>query len=246
MKKTVLITDSSRGIGRAIAIKLYKTTDYNIVINYKKEKEKALEVVEIIKKNGNDAIAIQADVGDSEEVKNMFNEIFTKFNKVDILVNNAGISVYSLLQDLTDEDIEKVYRVNVGGLFNCTRQAIPKMISQKWGKIINISSMWGLVGASCECLYSSTKGAINAFTKSLAKELAPSNITVNAVAPGVVMTDMLDQLSKEDLEVVKEETPLGKFHTPEELAETVIFLISEKGDFYTGQILSPNGGLVIN
>lgn len=246
MTKTVLITGASRGIGRATAIKLSEEGKYNIVINYLKEKEKAEEVVDIIKKNGSDAMAIRADVSNTEEVKEMFKQIFDKYMKVDILVNNAGISTYSLFQDLEDEEIEKLFRTNVGGVFNCSRLAIPKMVSQKYGKIINVSSIWGIVGASCESLYASTKGAINALTKSLAKELAPCNIRVNAVAPGVVMTDMMKDLSEEDLEIVKDETPLREFIGPDELANTIVFLISEKGDYYTGQILSPNGGLVIN
>ena len=246
MKKNVLITGSSRGIGRAIALKLAKTGKYNIVVNYIEREDKAREVVDEIESMGQSAIMVQADVADYYQVENMFDVIFSKYGKVDILINNAGISVYGLVQDLTLEEIDRVFKVNVGGLFNCTKLAIPKMISQKWGRIINLSSMWGMVGASCETLYASTKGAINAFTKSLAKELAPSGITCNAIAPGVVLTDMLDQLSEEDLEVVRLETPLERFQSPEEVADTIEFLLSEKGDFYTGQILSPNGGLVIN
>jgi 3-oxoacyl-[acyl-carrier protein] reductase len=244
MKRTVLITGSSRGIGRAIALKLAEG-NYNIVINYKERKDKANELVDIIRANGNECIAISADVSDYDQVKNMFNIIFNRFGKVDILVNNAGISVYGMLQDITIEDWHNVYGTNVHGMFYCTKEAIPKMISQKYGKIINISSMWGSVGASCESLYASTKGAINIFTKSIAKELAPSGITANVVAPGVVLTDMLGQLGEEALEVVREETPLGRHSQPEEIADVVEFLISEKGDFFTGQIISPNGGLVI-
>ncbi|NMB43814.1 MAG: 3-oxoacyl-ACP reductase FabG [Clostridiales bacterium] len=244
MKRTVLITGSSRGIGRAIALKLAEG-NYNIVINYKERKDKANELVDIIRAKGNDCIAISADVSDYDQVKNMFNIIFDRFGKVDILVNNAGISVYGMLQDITIEDWHNVYGTNVHGMFYCTKEAIPKMISQKYGKIINISSMWGSVGASCESLYASTKGAINIFTKSIAKELAPSGITANVVAPGVVLTDMLSQLGEEALEVVREETPLGRHSQPEEIADVVEFLISEKGDFFTGQIISPNGGLVI-
>ncbi len=245
MKKTVLITGSSRGIGRAIALKLAEG-DYNIVINYKERKDKADEVVDIIRSMGKDCIAIGADVSDYSQVEKMFDKIFDRFGKVDILVNNAGISVYGLLQDITIDDWHNVYGTNVNGMFYCTKLASPKMISQKYGKIINISSMWGIVGAACESLYASTKGAINSFTKSIAKELAPSGITANVVAPGVVLTDMLGQLGEEALEIVRQETPLNRHSEPEEIAEVVDFLLSEKGDFFTGQIISPNGGLVIS
>lgn len=244
MKKTVLITGSSRGIGRAIALKLAEG-NYNIVVNYKGRKDKADEVVELIRAKGKDCIAIQADVSDYSQVEKMFDKIFDKFGKVDVLINNAGISVYGMLQDISINDWHNVYGTNVNGMFYCTKLAAPKMISQKYGKIINISSMWGIVGASCESLYASTKGAINSFTKSVAKELAPSGITANVVAPGVVLTDMLDQLGEEALECVRDETPLGRHSKPEEIADIVDFLLSEKGDFFTGQIISPNGGLVI-
>lgn len=244
MKKTVLITGSSRGIGRAIALKLAEQ-DYNIVVNYKERKDKADEVIDLIRAKGRDCIAIKADVSDYSQVEKMFDETFTRFGKVDILINNAGISVYGLLQDITTTDWHNVYGTNVNGMFYCTKLAVPKMISQKYGRIINISSMWGIVGASCESLYASTKAAINVFTKSIAKELAPSGITANVVAPGVVLTDMLEQLGEETLEVVREETPLGRHSKPEEIADVVDFLLSEKGDFFTGQIISPNGGLVI-
>ncbi len=245
MSKTVLITGSSRGIGRAIALKLAEQ-DYNIVINYKERQDKADEVVNLIRAMGRDCISIRADVSDYSQVEKMFEKIFDRFGKVDILINNAGISVYGLLQDITTEDWHKVYGTNVNGMFYCTKLATPKMISQKQGKIINISSMWGIVGAACECLYASTKGAINSFTKSIAKELAPCGITANVVAPGVVLTDMLSQLGEEALEIVRQETPLERHSQPEEIADVVDFLISEKGDFFTGQIISPNGGLVIS
>lgn len=245
MSKTVLITGSSRGIGRAIALKLAES-DYNIVINYKERKDKADEVVSLINSMGRDCIAICADVSDYSQVEMMFEQTFERFGKVDILVNNAGISVYGMLQDITIDDWHKVYGTNVNGMFYCTKLATPKMISQKQGKIINISSMWGIVGASCETLYASTKGAINSFTKSIAKELAPCGITANVVAPGVVLTDMLRQLGDEALETVRQETPLGRHSQPEEVANVVDFLLSKKGDFFTGQIISPNGGLVIS
>ena len=244
MKRTVLITGSSRGIGRAIALKLAEG-DYNIVVNYSNSKDMADNLSDTIRAMGKDSIAVQADVSDYNQVKKMFDQVFDRFGKVDILINNVGISVYGMLQDTSIEEWHKVYATNVNGTFYCTKLAIPKMISQKYGKIINISSIWGLVGASCESLYASTKGAINTFTKSIAKELAPSGITANVVAPGVVLTDMSDQLDEEALEVVREETPLGRHSSPEEIADVVDFLVSDKGDFFTGQIISPNGGLVI-
>lgn len=244
MNKTVLITGSSRGIGRAIALKL-SDFDYKIVINYKEREDKAKELVELIRAKSRDCIAIKADVSDAKQVKRMFEEIENKFGSVDYLVNNAGISQLGLFQDIDYEEWRNIFAVNVDGMFNCTKNALPHMISEKYGKIINIASIWGIVGGSFETAYSATKGAIIAFTKSLAKELGPSNIAVNCIAPGAVMTDMLSVLSEETLQRVKEETPLERIGKVEDIAETAAFLLSEAGSFYTGQILSPNGGLVI-
>lgn len=243
--KTIVITGSSRGIGRSIALKLAEKPN-RFVINCVDREDMAQSLVDELHEMGSQAIYCKADVSKYEEVQAMFAAAKKAFGTVDVLVNNAGISVYGQIQDITDDDWYQVYGVNVNGLFHCCKEAVPDMVSQKSGKIVNISSMWGLVGASCESLYASTKGAINAFTKSLAKELSLSGITVNAVAPGVVNTDMIHQLSDEMIEEVKEEIPLGRLSAAEEIASTVAFLLSDDGNYYTGQILSPNGGMVIS
>lgn len=240
----ILITGSSRGIGAAIA-KRMAGPNTNIVINYLENDLAAEETATFCRSEGSRTITVKADISKKEEVDRLFDRAEKEIGPIDVLVNNAGISVYGMLQDITFEDWQRVYGVNVNGMFLCTKRAIDHMVSQKWGRIINISSMWGIVGASCETLYSSTKGAINAFTKSCAKELAYSGITVNGIAPGVVDTDMLDQLSDEMKEAVVEEIPVSRFMSADEVAVWAEMLISDKGSYMTGQILSPNGGFVI-
>ena len=244
MAKLALITGSSRGIGRAAARKLAEE-GYNIIINYKEHKEQAESIVREIEEIGRAAMMIQADVSKYEEVERMFNEIFKYFRRLDLLVNNAGIASLKTFNEITPEYWKEIFDTNVNGMFNCCKFAVPKMISQKEGVIINVASIWGIVGASCETHYSATKGAIVAFTKALAKELGPSNIRVNSVAPGPVMTDMLATLPEDILEKVKEDTPLNKIATPEEIAEYIYFLASDKADLLTGQVMSPNGGFII-
>lgn len=244
MKKTVLVTGASRGIGRAIAEKFAKN-NYNVVINYFQSEDKAFEVQKKCIEYGSNAMVIKADVSDRVQVDNMIKLATEKFGKIDILINNAGIAETEFFTDIKEEYFDRIMAVNVKGVFNCCQSVSKDMISRKSGKIINVSSIWGIVGSSMEVHYSATKGAINAFTKALAKELAPSNITVNAVAPGAVMTDMLAHLSDEVLEYVRAETPLGSLGTVEQVADTVFFLAESTGDFFTGQILSPNGGYTI-
>lgn len=242
-RTTILITGSSRGIGSAIAKKL-ASPDTNIIINYLECEARAEETAKTCQEKGAQTLIYQADVGNSKQVEKMFDAIDKTFGGVDILVNNAGISVYGMIQDITLDDWQRVFATNVNGMFMVTQKAIPHMVSQKWGRIINISSMWGIVGASCESLYGSTKGAINAFTKSSAKELAYSGITVNAFAPGVVDTEMLDQLDNEMKSALVEEIPQKRFMTAEECADWVAFLLSDQAASMTGQIVSPNGGLI--
>lgn len=237
--KTVLITGASRGIGKAIA-KEFAQKGYKVFINYNKSKESAISLAEEI-----DAVAVCADISKREEVKKMFDIIREISGGVDVLVNNAGISQIKLFSDITEQDWDEMFGINVKGLYNCTQEAIPYMINKKCGKIINISSMWGLTGASCEVHYSASKAAVIGFTKALAKELGPSGICVNSVAPGVIMTDMCAELSGDDIEMLKEETPLGRVGTAEEVAKTVMFLASSESDFITGQVLGINGGMVV-
>ena len=242
--KTVLITGASRGIGKEIA-KLFAIENYNVVINYNNSEDKAIELLKEIRENGGNAIAVKADVSKTDEVIKMIEIINVEFGGVDVLVNNAAIASQTLFTDITEIEWDKIFNINVKGTFNCTKAVLPKMLHQKKGKVINISSIWGITGASCEVHYSTTKAAIIGFTKSLAKELGPSNITVNCVAPGVIDTEMNSKLSSETIENLKEETPLGIIGKPIDVANTVLFLASDKANFITGQVISPNGGILI-
>lgn len=245
MNKTVIITGAAKGIGRAIA-KDFAYSGYNVCINYNTSEEKAKELCQELAKDGCNVIIYKADVTNRQEVDKMVDYVIGTFGNIDVLINNAGISEYKLFTDITQEDMEKMVNVNILGVFNTTQSVLKKsMLSRKDGIIINISSIWGMVGASLEVAYSTTKAAIIGMSKALAKELAPSNITVNVVAPGAISTDMISSLSKEDLEVLKEEIPLGKIGNVEDVAASVKFLASYEARYITGQVISPNGGLVI-
>lgn len=239
MKKTALITGGSRGIGAAIALKLSRE-GFMTVINYSSNREFAEEIA---KKTG--GFAVQADVSDRQQVDEMINLVNEKTGGVDVLVNNAGVSVSGLFTDITPEQESRLWGVNVGGVFSCTKAVLSHMINKKSGKIINISSMWGQVGASCEVHYSAAKAAVIGFTKALAKELGPSGINVNCIAPGVIMTDMNKCYDEETLDILKEETPLERLGTPEDIAEMAAFLASDRSSFITGQIIGVNGGFII-
>lgn len=239
MSKTAIITGASKGIGKAAAYKLAEN-GFIPVINYHTHKTEAEKIA--CETGG---FAICADVSDSTAVNNMIKETIKKTGRIDVLVNNAGISVSGLFMYITPEQEELVWKINVQGTFNCTRSVMPFMINEKSGKIINISSMWGQTGASCEVHYSASKAAIIGFTKALAKELGPSGINVNCIAPGVILTDMNNSYSKETMEALKNETPLERLGKPEDIAEAISFLASEKSSFITGQILGVNGGFII-
>lgn len=241
MRKTILITGASRGIGRATAL-TFTDPSLNIVINFKKEKEKALEVVDTLRSRGLNAIAIQADISDFDQVKSMYTQIEETFGHVDILINNAGIASMFQCQDVSIETWSEIFAVNVNGLFHCVKLAMPQMISNKYGVIVNIASIWGQTGAPMESHYGATKGAVISYTKSLAKELGPSNIRVNAVAPGCIDTDMLEGVSQRALEAFANDVPLGRIGRPEEVAEVVNFLVSDKASYITGQVINVNGG----
>lgn len=244
MAKLVLVTGSSRGIGRETALK-FAREGYNVIVNYKEREDMANSLVEEICSMGRTAIAIKADVSNYSEVEEMFKTIFKYFRRLDVLVNNAGIGDLTPFTDITPEHWQSVFNTNVNGVFNCCKFAVPKMVSQQEGTIINVSSIWGIVGASCEAHYSATKGAIIGFTKALAKELGPCNIRVNTVAPGAVRTDMLKDIPEEIMEKVKEMTPLRKIAVAEDIAEYIYFLASDNSEFMTGQVMSPNGGFTI-
>ena len=238
--KTVLVTGGSRGIGKAIVEKFAKE-NYNVILNY----NKSFDSARAIENNYKNVKIFKADVTNKKEIQNMIEFANQTFGNIDILINNAGIGCTGLIQDLTLEEWQDVFNVNVNGVFNCTQAILPNMIAKHSGKIINISSIWGIVGASCEVAYSASKAAIIGFTKALAKEVGPSGITVNCIAPGIVMTDMVSQYSVEEFEEIRNQIPLGEIGTTEDIANSVFFLASNEANYITGQVLSPNGGWVM-
>jgi len=237
MSKTVLITGASRGIGAAIA-RLFAEKGYRVVINYNKSEEKALALAGQI-----GAIAVKADITKPDEVAKMLETIHVYYGKVDILINNAGIAQQKLFTDITESDWDNMFDVNIKSMFTVTQAVVRDMLAGQSGAIINISSIWGISGASCEVHYSASKSAVIGFTKALAKELGLSGISVNCIAPGVIDTEMNAHLDAEAMEALKEETPLGKIGTGEDIARAALFLA--ESEFMTGQIISPNGGIVI-
>ena len=235
MKKTVLITGASRGIGAACARAL-AADGFRVIVNYIYSEKQARTLAEEI-----GGVAVRADVSQREQVRKMFDVA----GNVDVLVCCAGIAKQELFTDITPEQWRNLFAVNVDGIYHCCQMALPYMIHEKAGKIITMSSIWGITGASCESGYSATKAAVIGLTKALAKELGPSGIQVNCVAPGIIETDMNRTLSPDTMEMLREETPLGKIGTPKDVAELVRFLVSDKADFITGQVFSPNGGFLI-
>ncbi len=244
MNQTVLITGASRGIGRAAAV-AFARNGYNVAVNYCKSKEKAAALVDRLNDYGVMAAAYPADVSDKTEVEEMFRKAEQELGKISALVNNAGIAEQILFSDITEEKWDRMFAVNVKGAYNCTQAVLPSMIHEKYGRIINVSSMWGISGASCEVHYSASKAALIGFTKALAKEVGLSGITVNCVAPGVIGTDMNAAISGEILEELKENTPLNRIGTSEDVAEAILFLASDKASFITGQTLSVDGGFIL-
>ena len=249
--KTVLVTGASGDIGTAIAAKFYNA-GYRVAIHYYKNREKAEHLLASLTGSpeapeipGAQAALFQADLRSPEEITKMFDEIRHALGEVDILVNNAGKGTQILFQDISYECWQDTFAVNTDACFLCCKEALPHMIHEKSGRIINISSIWGLTGASCEVHYSAAKAAVIGFTKALAKELGPSGITVNCVAPGVIDTEMNAHLSETDMEALRDETPLCRIGTPEDVAGAVFFLASNDASFITGQVISPNGGFVI-
>ena len=243
-QRTALITGASRGIGAATARRLARA-GYAVAVNYCRSEDRALALVEELREAGHTAMAVHADVSDPDQVGDMVDNVLDKFCQLDILVCNAGRSWAGLLGDMTPEEWRELFAVNLDSVFYCCKAVMPHMIHRKRGKIITISSMLGQVGASCEAAYSASKGALIAFTKAMAKELGPSHIRVNCVAPGVVDTDMNAALTGRDRTALAEETPLGRIGRPAEIADVIFFLASPAAAFITGQVLSPNGGLVI-
>ena len=238
-RKVVLITGASRGIGAAAA-RRFAAGGCRVVINYTHSRAQAEALAA---ETG--GWAVQADVADPAQVRRMVDNVLDKFCQLDILICNAGVAQQKLFGDLTDSDWRQIFAVNVDGTFHAIRAALPHFLHRKAGRILTVSSMWGQVGGSCEVAYSASKAAVIGLTKALAKELGPSGITVNCVAPGVIATDMNAALDEETLAALAEETPLGVIGTPEDVAEAMWYLASDAARFVTGQVLSPNGGLVI-
>lgn len=236
--KVAIVTGASRGIGNKIAIELSKK-EIKVIANYNKSEEQAKKL-----QNENPEIDIfKADVSNRIEVKQMVEYTLKKYGKIDILINNAGISQNKLFTDVTDEDWKKIINNNLYSAFCITQEVLPSMIHNKSGRIINISSVWGIVGASCESIYAISKAGMDAMTKSLAKELGPSNIRVNSIAPGIINTEMNKNITQEDIEELKQETPLGKIGEAADVAKCVNWLVED--EFTTGQVISINGGWII-
>lgn len=244
MSEVVLITGASGGIGSATA-KVFANAGYKVAIHYNSNEDAANSLKADIESVGGICAVFKADISDSVQVKTMFRNIKETLGAVDILVNNAGAGKQIMFQDISDELWHDTFGINVDGAFYCCREALSDMIRKKSGRIINISSIWGVTGASCEVHYSAAKAALIGLTKALAKELGPSNITVNCVAPGVIDTAMNSHLGEEVLKELADETPLSKLGTPEDVAEAILFLASDKASFITGQVLGVNGGFVI-
>ncbi|MFH6002579.1 3-oxoacyl-[acyl-carrier-protein] reductase [Staphylococcus aureus] len=242
MTKSALVTGASRGIGRSIALQLAEE-GYNVAVNYAGSKEKAEAVVEEIKAKGVDSFAIQANVADADEVKAMIKEVVSQFGSLDVLANNAGITRDNLLMRMKEQEWDDVIDTNLKGVFNCIQKATPQMLRQRSGAIINLSSVVGAVGNPGQANYVATKAGVIGLTKSAARELASRGITVNAVAPGFIVSDMTDALSDELKEQMLTQIPLARFGQDTDIANTVAFLASDKAKYITGQTIHVNGGM---
>lgn len=242
MMSTAIVTGGAKGIGRAIVKEIAKK-GINVVINYNKSKEQAEKLQKELTDNGYKVEIYKADVSKREQAKELIEFAQKQFGSIDILVNNAGIDQFKLFTDITDEDWNNIIQTNLTSVFYTTQEAVKNMIKNKKGCIINISSIWGITGASCEVAYSVSKAGIDGLTKSLAKELGPSNIRVNSIAPGIILTEMNKRLNTDEIEEINSQIPMGRFGTPEEIAKCVNWLIEDT--YTTGQIISPNGGWVI-
>ncbi len=242
MEKVILVTGASRGIGKNIAYNL-ALDGYKVIANYNNSEKEAKDLKEELNKKNIKIDIFKADVSKKQEVENLINFVIEKYNKIDVLINNAGIAEEKLFIDITEEDFDKMMKVNLYSVFYTTQAVVKNMLKIHNGAIINISSIYGLTGGSCEVHYSMTKAGIDGMTKALAKELGPSNIRVNSIAPGAIDTDMNKNLTQEDWKIIEEETPLNKIGKPIDITRCVKWLIED--EFTTGQVISPNGGLVI-
>lgn len=241
MRKCILITGASRGIGRSIALHFAKN-NYHVFLNCRESIDELEDVrMQIDSMKTGSCEIVMGDAGNPKDVRRIFDKIKGTYGRLDVLVNNAGISHIGLLSDMSDEEWDNVIRTNLSSVFYCCRAAIPAMVSEKRGRIINVSSMWGVSGASCEAAYSASKSGVNGLTRALAKELAPSNIQVNALAPGVIDTVMNGQLNEEERQNLAYEIPMGRFGSPDEVAK-VIWDLANAPEYLTGQIIGIDGG----
>ncbi len=242
--KTVLITGGSRGIGAAL-VRTFAQKRYRVAFSYQTNAELAQELVQALTAQGCTVQAFGADVADWQQVQRLVQQTEQVFGKVDILINNAGIAQQKLFTDITPDEWRRMLAVHLDGTFYCCKAVLPAMIAQKWGRIINISSMWGQVGASCEVHYSAAKAGVIGLTKALAQEEGPSGITVNCIAPGVIETDMMAGFSQQDKQELADQTPVCRLGTVQEVADAALFLAAYNAGFITGQVLGVNGGMVV-
>lgn len=241
-EKNVLVTGSSRGIGRACAL-AFANAGYHVFLNCRTSLRMLEETAEIIRRQGGSCTALPGDVGNPDEVRRIFRSISEQCGGLDVLVNNAGVSYFGLLSDMSDEAWDTVLSTDLSSVFYCCREAVPYMVSEKKGRIINVSSMWGVCGASCEAAYSAAKAGVNGLTRALGRELAPSNVQVNAVAFGMIDTEMNARLTPEELDLLREEIPAGRFGTPEEAAQFILML-AHSPSYLTGQVITFDGAMI--
>jgi len=239
--KVSLVTGASRGIGKAIALKL-ASLGCKVAVNYRKRDSEANSVVEAIKGQGREAISVKADVADGEAVRVMMQQVTDRWGKIDILVNNAGINRDTLLLRMPESAWDEVINTNLRGAYLCTKFVLRSMVTQHWGRIINIASVVGIIGNAGQSNYAASKGGLIAFTKSIAREMGSRNITANAIAPGFIVTEMTDKLPQERKEAILAMIPLNRFGKPEDVAELVAFLANEKASYITGQVICIDGG----
>ena len=244
MSKVAVITGASGGIGAATARRL-AAEGFRLVLGYCRSREKAEALCRELRAAGGEAVTFRADITRPTEAAALIDHAVAEYGHLDVLINNAGIAQIKLFTDITPEEWQQMFAANVDGVYHCCRAAVPHLVRQHSGAIVNVSSIWGLCGASCETHYSAAKAAVIGFTQALAKELAPSGVTVNCVAPGAIDTEMNAHLSPEERRALEEEIPLGRMGTPEEAAAAIAFLAGEDARYFTGQVLSPNGGIVI-
>lgn len=242
--KTAIVTGGAKGIGAATVRKLCEN-GFSVAINYFSSEEKAKALSSELIFSGFDAFPVKADVSDPAAVKEMLRAVLERNGRLDALVNNAGIAKQQLFDTVSDEEWQRMLGCDLTGVFNCCREALPVMLKAKYGRIVNVASMWGQVGASCEAAYSAAKAGAIGLTRALAKEVGPSGITVNCVSPGAIATDMMAHFSEDDVSALCEEIPLGRLGIPEEVAEVIAFLVSDKAAYITGQTIGVNGGMVV-